>query len=215
MLRALRLPALLMAALPCVGCAVRPAVLPSFELRSIEQRAVAALAEGAYDHARADLLWLASRCDAGEHRMRALLLLAAVDLDPMNPVGSARAAAVASGAYIRSAEASPDRLPVARALFRLAADRGALDPRSEGDASVALMELAVACPGTPFPRDLPSVPPTSAPQRMSTLAAAISSQSDSLTAATARVRELEAELQRIRSILRDDLTPLSIMKAPQ
>jgi hypothetical protein len=214
-LHALKLPGLLLVTLPCLACAVRPAVPRHFELRSVEQRAVAALALGEFDSARPDLLWLASRCEAHENRLRALLLLAAADLDPMNGAGSARAAAMAAAAYIRSADAAEDRLPVAHALFRLAADRGALEPRGERDPTAALVELSVSCGGAGSPRSLPSVPGARVPDRVSTLESALSSRSDSLGIVTARVRALEAELARIQAILRDEVTPLSLIEDPR
>jgi hypothetical protein len=215
MLRSLKLHGLLLVTLPCLACAVSPAVPRHFELRSVEQRAVAALALGEFDTARPDLLWLASRCEARESRLRALLLLAAADLDPTNAGGSARAAAMAAAAYIRSADVAEDRLPVAHALFRLAADRGALDPRGGRDPGAALVELSVSCAGAESPRSLPSVPGASVPERVSTLEATLSMRSDSLGVVTARVRALEAELERIQAILRDEVTPFSLIEEPR
>ena len=188
--------------------ATRPATV---DLPTREERALAALTREDFAAARSDLLWIASRCDAGEIRTRALLLLAAGDLDPTNPAGSARAAAVAAAAYLLSDEASPDRLPVARALFRLAADRGALEPGAGADPAAALTQLAVSCAsdlGDPS-RSLPSVPSTSLAERIDTLESDLSSRSDSLAVVTDRVTALEAELQRIATILRDDAMPLA------
>lgn len=209
---------LLVATVSCAACAPIPG--PAGEspapreapadVGTREQRALAALAEEDFGGARRDLLWIASRCEAGEPRMRALLLLAAADLDPTNPAGSPRAAAVAAAAYLLSDDASPDRLPVARALFRLAADRGALDPGVKGDPAAALVELAVACAGDVGDpsRGLPSVPSTSLAERIGALEAALSIRSDSLSVVTHRVGALEAELRRIATILRDDALPM-------
>lgn len=209
---------LLVAALSCAACATIPGPAPGSlatrgspaDLGTREHRALTALAQEDFAAARGDLLWIASRCEAGEPRMRALLLLAAADLDPTNSGGSPRAAAVASAAYLLSDDASPDRLPVARALFRLAADRGALDPGVRGDPAAALVELAVSCAsdtGDPS-RGLPSVPSTSLAERIGALEEALSIRSDSLSVVNHRVGALEAELQRIASILRDDALPM-------
>ena len=181
------------------------------DLGTREDRVLAALAQEDFVAARRDLLWIASRCQAGARRTQALLLLSAVELDPTNRMGSPRAAAVAAAAYLQSADASPDQLPLARALFRLAADRGALDPGASGEPSVALVELGVSCAGDVRDpsKGLPSVPPTSLAERMDALEADLSIRSDSLAVVTNRVSALEAELRRIASILRDDTMPLT------
>ena len=212
---------LLVAALSCAACATVGAgasTLPGSaatrgapaDLGTREQRVLAALAKEDFEAARSDLLWIASRCEAGARRTQALLVLAAAELDPTNRMGSPRAAAVAAAADLQSADASADQLPVARALFRLAADRGALDSGASAEPTVALVELAVSCGGDVEPsRGLPSVPPTSLAQRIDALEAALASRSDSLAVVTTRVGTLEAELRRIASILRDDAMPLT------
>jgi hypothetical protein len=55
--------------------------------------------------------------------------LAAAELDTENPHGSPRAAALLAAGYLVLPDAEADQLPVARAMYRLAADRGGL---SEG-----------------------------------------------------------------------------------
>ena len=218
------------------GCAVGPGGVQPPEPVLREQRAAAALEREDFEGALADLVWLASRCEAGEHRLRALLLLAAAQLDPMNPAASSHVAAGAAATYILSANAPPEGLPLARALYRLAADRSGLDPaRPVGGGTSAWFAHAwpvwlawlawPSCPGAgasgPI-RSLPGLPPTSTAERMSTLEATLVSRSDSLAAATARLESLtsrasalaerasvlEAELARIESILRDDAAPV-------
>ena len=238
-MRTARASVLALVALAGAGCAaLGPGAGAPPEPVAREQRAVAALDRDDFESALGDLVWLASRCEAGEHRLRALLLLAAAELDPMNPAASAHVAAGAAATYILSADAPHEGLPLARALYRLAADRSGLDPASPvggGESAwfahawpVWLAWLAwPACPGAgaagPI-RSLPGLPPTSTAERVSALEASLASRSDSLAAATARLEsltsratalseraaDLEAELARIRSILRDDAPPLPV-----
>ncbi|HUF75008.1 MAG TPA: hypothetical protein VMM35_01960 [Longimicrobiales bacterium] len=233
-MRAARSPLLVLIALATVGCALGPGAVPPEAVVRTE-RAVSALEHEDFEGALTDLVWLASRCEAGEHRLNALLLMAAAELDPMNPAASPHVAAGAAATYLLSADAAPERLPLARSLYRLAADRRGLAPERPGEEGSAQFAHAwpvwlawlawPACPGADAPRpvrSLPGVPPTSTAERMSALETSLTSRSDSLTAATARLEALtsrtsalaerasalEAELARIESILRDDVAPL-------
>jgi hypothetical protein len=234
-MRRARPPLLALICFVATACALGTGTVQAPEPAVREQRAVAALERDDFEGALADLVWLAARCEAGEHRLRALLLLAAAELDPMNRTASSHVAAGAAATYILSPDAPSEGIPVARALYRLAADRSGLDPAHPvggGESAwfahtwpVWLAWLAwPTCSGAGSSgptRRLPGLPPTSTAERMSALEANLVSRSDSLAAATARLRSLdsrasalaekvsalEAELARIESILRDDSMP--------
>lgn len=96
------------------------------------QRAMTALQRGAFALARYDLLVLASDCRSGRHGRDALLLLAAAELDTGNPDGSPRLARHLAARYLLLPEASPERIPLARSLYRLGADLGGEPGPAEG-----------------------------------------------------------------------------------
>lgn len=96
------------------------------------QRAMAALQREAFALARYDLLVLASDCRSGRHGRDALLLLAAAELDTGNPDGSPRLARHLAARYLLLPGASPERIPLARSLYRLGADLGGEPGPAEG-----------------------------------------------------------------------------------
>lgn len=88
------------------------------------RRAMTALQREAFALARYDLLALASDCRSGRYGRDALLLLAAAELDTGNPDGSPRLARHLAAQYLLLPDASPERIPLARSLYRLGADLG-------------------------------------------------------------------------------------------
>lgn len=199
------------------------------------RRATAALEAGDFGAAERDLRWVAARCESGEHGRRALLLLAAAQLDTGNPYGSAQAAADMAARYLRLPDAPPEDLPLARALYRLALDLGA-EPVGIGRARTGLDDWGPLadrfeqCDG-PAPRyvwrSLPDPPAGSTTAahlaaleeelavRTDSLAAleqrvtVLSGRASELTAAVERITALEAEIARIRELLkRPPLDPL-------
>lgn len=105
------------------------------------RRAMTALQREAFALARYDLLVLASDCRSGRHGRDALLLLAAAELDTGNPDGSPRLARHLAARYLLLPDASPERLPLARSLYRLAFDLGGASGPAEG---LLLADRAVA-----------------------------------------------------------------------
>ncbi len=194
-----------LALLVSTACAGGMALGGSSEAAHRARRAAAALERDDFTAARVDLSWLASQCQAGESRRRALLLLAAADLDPASPMFSPREAARASAAYIVSPGADEDRLPVARSLYRLAVDLGGDGPYVDEGGEIAGIG-PYACEGdTGDPAlSLPATPSTS-PIPFRTLEYAAAIRSDSLTALKAQADSLRSELDRITNLLREGL----------
>ncbi|NIQ55244.1 MAG: hypothetical protein GWM92_12760, partial [Gemmatimonadetes bacterium] len=116
--------AMILAGIPLwAGCAFLTAPSGggiSPELRT--RHAQVALDREAFDEAREHLVALGSDCASGAHGREALLLLAAAELDTGNPRGSSRLAAHAAASYLLLPDADPERVPLARALYRLGAD---------------------------------------------------------------------------------------------
>lgn len=96
------------------------------------QRAMTALQREAFALARYDLLVLASDCRSGRYGRDALLHLAAAELDTGNPDGSPRLARHLAARYLLLPDASPERIPLARSLYRLGADLGGAAGPAEG-----------------------------------------------------------------------------------
>lgn len=199
-----------LALLASTACAGGMALGGSTEPAQRARSAAAALERDDFTAARVDLSWLASQCQAGEHRRRALLLLAAADLDPASPMFSPREAARASAAYIVSPGADEDRLPVARSLFRLAVDLGGDGPYVDEGGEIAGIG-PYACEGDAGDPalSLPAMPSTSPTTPLQKLESAAAIRSDSLTALKAQADSLRSELDRITNLLREGLAPTS------
>lgn len=168
-----------------------------------------ALQQDDFVAARDDLAWLASRCEAGTHRRRALLLLAATDLDPANPMFSPRESARASAAFIVTPEVDGHELPVARALYRLATELGGLAyiEASEEDATAMAASACVAGRSEGELRPLPALPTVGPATRVQVIEAKSAAQSDSLALMRTQTDSLRSELRRISDLLREGTAP--------
>lgn len=172
------------------------------------RRAAVALDREDFPAAHVDLFWLASRCDTGAHRLRALLLLSSSGLDPANPMFSPPEAARAAAAYLLARDGDEDQYPMARALYRLAADLGGLEghPSALEEAGSTAAAQFDCQEGDEGGRPLPALPGTS-PTPLRALQAVAESNPDSLSALRAQADSLRAELDRITSLLREDAAP--------
>jgi hypothetical protein len=178
---------------------------------------VTALDVEAFAAAREELTWLAERCESGDAGRRALLMLAAVELDPGNPYGSPRAAARAAASYLLLPDAEREQRPLARGLYRLAVDLGA----SAGDVSAGGLGADGPSFAHRFSRcdsgtegvsahELPTTPPITTAMRLALAEAELGARTDSLAATEQRlavgrerIAALEAEIERITALLRE------------
>jgi len=190
------------------GCAA-PTVQPEPEPPPVVEEpldgATAALERTDFESAEMLLRPFVETCDAESVRTRhrATLLLAAAELDVANPSGSPDAAATLAGLLIRDPDIPDDEAALARALYRLALDHGAAAENrpeeyeecpSAGMASVVLLDRG---------------PPSTTHDRLQALRDSLAIRADTIRAlqagisrSDARVRELEAELERIRQLLK-------------
>jgi hypothetical protein len=192
----------------CALPAGRPESEPPPVVEEPLDEATAALEQNDFESAATLLRPFVETCDAEavRTRHRATLLLAAAELDVANPSGSPDAAATLAGLLIRDPDIPDEEAAIARSLYRLALDRGASPEKrpsdqgeyrecsSAGMASVVLLDRGP----TPTTHD-----------RLQALRDSLASRADTIGAlhaaiarSDARVRELEAELERIRQLLK-------------
>lgn len=173
----------------------------------------------ARDYSQAsERLWpLALWCEAGDHGRRAVLLLATAALDPRNPQSDADEAARLAARYLEiPGIGSEDRI-LAETLYLMALDRGgsAGGPASvEREPALRFGDCGAGAPrrAEAEPREteevLPTLPDAPAPDVLRRARA----QRDSLRE---RVTELEAELERIREVLRQGISPDTLGLPPR
>ena len=174
------------------------------------------LVADAYPAETADLRELAAMCEAGAAGRRAVLLLATAALDPRNPDADADRAARLAAVFLGLPRARGDERALAETLYLLALDRGAVvdTPADTLNADSSSAMSTAEGPGEPlrvaarFHDCSADVGRATAPDALPTLPgeplAGAATERDSLQA---RVRELEAELERIRTLLQEDVTP--------
>lgn len=167
------------------------------------QLGIEALAAGSYGEAGSRLRDVASRCEAGAPGRRAVLLLAAMALDPRNPDASPDDGARIAAHYLDLPGAGADDRMVAETLYLMARGFGAApgDPREADTAASAVTQglaprfagcrMADEGEGAAPARPLPELPDTA-------YVARLRADRDRLAA---RVTALEAELERIRALL--------------
>lgn len=174
-------------------------------------RAATLLEAGQYEAAAAALREVASRCESGERGRHALLLLAALDLDPRNAQAEPDSAALMAARFLYLPGLPVAERPLGETLYVLALDRGG-DPGlrpTEGEGGLAEQFSDCGEPVTGPVVTLPVLPASEEGESIVELeaerdsavarAAELASESEALGA---RVAELEAELERIRRILR-------------
>lgn len=182
-------------------------------VRDSAKRATSALIEEDFTTARRELIQLASRCESGDRGRRAILLLAAAELDPGNPDGSPERAARLAAGYLLLPGAEPEDMAIARSLYRAASDRMAPgDPRAR-ELPVLAARFDVCDAEAPLPpiRLLPFRHPSTTAARVLDLEAALAAKSDSIQALRAdasglraRLEALTTELARVTELLTRD-----------
>lgn len=182
----------------------------------------AALEEGDFTAAEADLRWAAARCGAGQYGREALLMLAVVHLDPRNPSRAPSLAADYAGRYLLRAETPPELRSLGRAVYLLALEHGGQPPDAaspwltesagegeepeEPEGGWSLVAPRSECEGEASaagdPDALPELPVASVPERI----AAVEGEREALrrekAQLTARLAELQRELARIRKLIK-------------
>jgi len=180
------------------------------------------LAEGDFTGAERAFRESASRCESGQEGRRALLFLSLLTLDPRNPEAQPDSAALMAARFLFLPSTTPDEDLEAEALYVAALDRGAdpgLRPDPEGQ---GLAHRFDRC-GEPLPprgeRPLPSLdnPTSLLLQNLDLQRRALADQNEVMRQSRAAdrrtladqnealrltIEELQAELQRLRRLLR-------------
>lgn len=194
------------------ACASTPVGSDGVDPRVRSRSALVALSSESFAEARTALLALGADCTAGSFGRDALLLLAAAELDTGNPEGSPTLATHLAGAYLRLPGADPREIPVARALYRLAADLHEADlPDDFADELPPVAPRFDQCDTGPTNEGPATLPTT--PRRWTTHITALrdllAEQGDSLAVARStldrqaeEIVELRAEIERITELLK-------------
>ncbi|MDT8368836.1 MAG: hypothetical protein RQ745_06485 [Longimicrobiales bacterium] len=208
MMRVTRLVSLVAAGFLTAGCAGLFPSGPS-PVESRFQAGTRALESGEWEQAREALAEVASRCESGERGRGAILLLSTLELDARNPDADPARAASFAVRYLMLPDAPNEGHAIARTLYVLAIDQGApadLDaelgtaPRfSDCEQPVDSVDRSAlpVHPGTPAALVLDSL--RAERDAHQSRAAALA---DTLQTVRSRVVELEAEIERIRDLLK-------------
>lgn len=190
------------------GCALPPSQPEPEPAPASEEPlsgATAALERNDFESAAELLRPFVETCDpeSVRTRHRATLLLAAAELDVANPSGSPESAATLAGLLIRDPDISDEEAALARSIYRLALDRGAAAenrPSEYKECSSAGMASVVLLDRGPTPTTHEQV--QALRDSLAARADTIRLLHGTIARSEARVLELEAELERIRQLLK-------------
>ncbi|MEX0891653.1 MAG: hypothetical protein WEB88_05725 [Gemmatimonadota bacterium] len=182
------------------GCATLGLGGPSEEEASLEA-GLAALAAGDYRTAHEHLEWTARTHPDEVEGQRALLALAAAELDPRNPARRLWATADLAERYLELPEAPGWTRPLAESLFLVAAELGAAE---ESAVAAESENRRLRFEGSTVPdrlrdaasaRDAALVERNELQTRLDSMERVVSIRNDSITA-------LNKELERIRKLIK-------------
>lgn len=180
------------------------------------------LSEGDFTGAEQAFRESASRCESGREGRRALLFLSLLTQDPRNPEAQPDSAALMAARFLNLPNNTPDEVLEAEALYMAALDRGA-DPDLRIDPAAPGLAVRFGGCDEPFPpreeRPLPVLdnPTSLLLQSLDAEKQALADQNEALRRSGAAERrtladqnealrltieELQAELQRLRRLLR-------------
>ena len=174
-----------------VGCATVKAPLESSEEKRFED-ALAALARGDYRSAHEGFSWVAQNDRDDDHGRRALLILAALELDPRNPERRIGSGTDVAASYLALADRPAWTNPLAQTLYLLGLELGAAEERVEKAEREA--ERAAS--------RLPSLPGPSVSARIRTIEQERERLSKRVESLEKQLSDKEQELERIKKTIR-------------
>lgn len=173
-----------------MGCASLASLAQSDERVRFDS-GIKALAAGDYVAAHRDLAWVAERFAHEDDGQRAILVLAAMELDPRNPARRPDSGSDLAGTFL----ALPDRDgwidPVAQTLYLLGLELGAAEERAQR------AERAVE-----LQRQLPILPGPSVTTRIRTVEQERDRLAKQVTTLEEKLAEKDRELERIRKTIK-------------
>jgi TolA-binding protein len=173
------------------GCATLKAPLESRGEQRFDQ-ALEALARGDYRTAHEGFSWVAQNDPDKKHGQQAMLILAAVELDPRNPGRRIGAGTDVAARYLGAGEGPVWTNPVAQTLYLLGLELGAAEDRVEKAEREA--ERAAA--------RLPTLPGPSVSARIRTIEQERERLSKRVETLEKQLAEKEQELERIKKTIR-------------
>jgi hypothetical protein len=173
-----------------MGCASL-ATLARPEGHTRFESGIKALAEGDYAAAHQDLSWVAERFAHEDEGQRAVLVLAAMELDPRNPARRLDAGSDLAGTFLQLPDRDGWIDPLAQTLYLLGLELGAAEERAQR------AERAVE-----LQRQLPVLPGPSVTSRIRTVEQERDRLARQVTELEGRLAEMDRELQRIRKTIK-------------
>ena len=148
-----------------------------------------ALSHGDYVAARSELAWVAEHYANGTLGQRALLILAAIEMDPRNPLRRSDVGADLVGSFLRLPERDSWVDPVAQTLYLQGLEMGAAEERAERAERDA-------------ERALPKLPGPTVSARIKAIEQDRDRLAKRVTALEAQLADKERELERIRKTIK-------------
>lgn len=174
-----------------VGCATFQSVLRSDADKRFES-GVHALASGDYATARTDLAWVAEHYNHETIGQRALLILAAVEMDPRNPTRRTDVGSDLAASFLRLPERDTWVDPVAQTLYLQSLELGAAEERAErAEQQQERRE-----------RELPKLPGPTVAARIKAVEQDRDRLAKRVTALEAQLADKDRELERIRKTIK-------------
>lgn len=152
---------------------------------------IKALAEGNYATAHRDLSWVAERFAHEDDGQRAVLVLAALELDPRNPGRRPDSGSDLAGTFLQLPDRDVWIDPVAQTLYLLGLELGAAEERAER------AERAVE-----LHRQLPTLPGPNVTTRIRAVEQERDRLARRVTSLEEQLAEMERELDRIRKTIK-------------
>lgn len=174
-----------------VGCATLRSAGSGTENERFEA-GVKSLAAGDYEAARTQLDWVAQHYAVKTVGQRALLILAAIEMDPRNPTRRLDAGADKAAAFLRLPERDRWVDPVAQTLYLQAIELG--DARDSVEKVVAAQAQRA--------RELPKLPGPTVTARIKTVEQDRDRLAKRVAALEAQLADKDRELERIRKTIR-------------
>jgi hypothetical protein len=172
------------------GCATLSSVTTSSAEKRFDS-GVRALASGDYATAHKDLAWVAEHYPDKDEGQRALLILAALEMDPRNPARRAEVGADLAATFLRLPERDSWVDPVAQTMYLLGLELGAAEERAQRAERAAEAQ-----------RELPKLPGPTVSARIKSIEQERDRLQVRVTSLEEQVGGLQRELERIRKTIK-------------
>jgi hypothetical protein len=190
MRRAIVLVAAVTAAL--IGCATFGSVVRSDADKRFDA-GVRALENGDYATARTHLAWVAEHFNDKTVGQRALLIMAALEMDPRNPTRRTDVGSDMAASFLRLPERDTWVDPIAQTLYLQSIELGAAEERAERAERDAEQHRE---------RELPKLPGPTVSARIKAVEADRDRLAQRVTALEAQLADKDRELERIRKTIK-------------